>query len=112
MPAPAPPPQAREAVETPVQVIERSTPAYPSRARNNMNPNRLSDQSVKLRVFVDPSGRPQKVTILEGPSGPWGYEDAAQEAALKSTFTPATKDGRPVGGFILMSFTFKKVLGR
>ena len=112
-PTPAPAaPQAREALETPVQVLERSTPSYPNRARNNMNPTRLSDQSVKVRVFVDPSGKPQKVTILEGPGGPWGYEDAAQEAALKSTFSPATRDGRPVGGFIMMTFTFKKVLGR
>jgi serine/threonine protein kinase len=106
------PAQAREVVEVPANVVERSTPSYPSRARNNMNPNRLADQVVKVRVFVDPSGKPQKVTILEGPGGPWGYEDAAQDAALKSTFTPATKDGRPVGGFIMMSFTFKKVGGR
>jgi len=39
------------------------------------------------------------VSLIEGVSGSFGFDEAAIEAANKSTFSPATRDGKPVRGW-------------
>jgi hypothetical protein len=73
-----------------------------------MNPNRLRNVTVSVRVFVDSRGVPGKTSIIEGVDGPWGYNEAAVDAALASTYSPATKDGKPTNGYIQVNFVFQK----
>ena len=51
-------------------------------------------------------GRPQKVTIISGVDGAWGFNEAAHDAASRSTYTPATRDGKPVAGFAVVEYLF------
>ena len=57
------------------------------------------DHLVRLKVYVNEQGQPLKVTVIEGVPGTYGFDEAAVEAANKSTFSPATRDGKPVRGW-------------
>lgn len=105
--APAPV-QAQPAIELPAKLVNQSSPAFPARAKNAMNPHRLREITVQVRVFVDSRGNPSKTTIVEGVEGPWGYNEAAVDAALACTYSPATKDGKPVNGHVVVNFRFPK----
>ena len=67
-----------------------------------------TDIKVSLKVFVDASGRPQKVVILKGIDGNSGYNEAAQSAALASSFAPGARAGKPVAGWANLEFEFGK----
>ena len=57
---------------------------------------------LRLRVFVDEQGRALRATVMEGPGG--AAEVAAVEAALRSTFRPARREGRAVRGWAEMGY--------
>jgi len=63
---------------------------------------------VTVRVFVDNQGRPLKVLIDKGVEGSFGYNEAAREAALGSSYSPARKDGKPTTGWITLDYRFGK----
>jgi hypothetical protein len=112
-PAPAPkqaaaPAPAQEVVETPPSFQRRATPIAPRVANKNFLPGNLRDSEVKvsLRIFVDAQGRAVKVMIVNGVSGPFGYNDAAQKAALESTYNPATRNGKPSTGWLSVEYNF------
>jgi hypothetical protein len=65
-----------------------------------------TDINVTVRVFVDNQGRPLKVLIDKGVEGSFGYNEAAREAALGSSYTPAMKAGKPVTGWITLDYRF------
>jgi len=58
-----------------------------------------TDQFVKLKIFVGEQGQPLKVSVVEGVPGALGYDEAAIDAANKSAYSPATRDGKPVKGW-------------
>jgi len=94
-------------ISEPARVVSQVPLVYPVRAiqmgRANM------DQNVRLKVFVGEQGQPLKVSIVEGVAGAYGYDEAAIEAANKSTYTPATRDGKPVRGWTAeISYKFQK----
>ncbi|WLT32938.1 TonB family protein [Geothrix sp. PMB-07] len=102
VPTPAPAtqaaPTAAAAVLEPARMISQAPPAYPLRAsqlRWEMN----VDHFVRLKVFVGEQGQPLKVSVVEGVQGAYGFDEAAIDAANKSTFAPATRDGKPVRGW-------------
>ena len=50
-----------------------------------------------------------KVSLIEGVGGAAGFDEAAVEAANRSTFSPATRDGKPVRGWTPeLVYNFKK----
>ena len=57
------------------------------------------DHFVRLKVFVGEQGQALKVSLIEGVSGAYGFDEVAIEAAQKSTYSPATRDGKPVKGW-------------
>jgi len=59
---------------------------------------------VKLKLTIDRDGKVIKADVLE-PAGS-GFDEAAQAAALKFTFQPATKDGVPVPAIIAYLYSF------
>ena len=109
----APPPTApaaapRPVIDTPPQIATRGAPLFPPRAKNPMNPNRSKEVNVSVRVFVDARGVPGKTTVVEGVDGPWGYNEAAVDAALAASYSPATRDGKPVNGNLVVNFKFPR----
>jgi len=112
-PTPAQPglPQ-RSAVEvervTSPSVLRTVAPQYPGRAlAARFEPNR--SHRVVLKVYVDESGRPGKVQVVEGVPGPWGFDESAQEAVLKCSYAPGSRGGRPAAGWVEIVFVFPPV---
>ena len=91
--------------ETPAMALNKAQPTFPMRAKQ-MRFEVDKSHSVKVKVFVDAQGRPQKVTVISGVDGAWGFNEAANEAASRSTYTPATRDGVPVAGFAIVEYVF------
>jgi outer membrane biosynthesis protein TonB len=105
-PAPAPAPVTRPSAEAqtvvpvsePPRMVTQSPLNFPNRAlqtRWEMDQEHI----VRLKVFVGEQGQPLKVSIVEGVEGPYGFNEAATDAANRSSFTPAIRDGKPVRGW-------------
>jgi hypothetical protein len=88
-------------------VTQKSTPQTP-RAGNLPASLQQSDLKVSLKVFVDAAGRPLKVVVLKGVEGNYGYNDAAQNAALASSYAPGAANGKPTSGWLDMEYDFGK----
>ncbi len=118
--APAPMPQAPAQPEskpaTPVEetapvLISQVPPVFPQRAilqKSELN----RDHNVRLRLFIGESGQVLQVKVVEGVQGNLGFDEAAIEAAKKSTFQAATRDGKPVKAWMELGFKFPKWQGR
>jgi len=89
-------------------ILDQPPPVYPRRAiQSRIGTNQ--DQRVRLKVFVNERGQVLKVSLIEGVGGTGGFDEAAVEAANRSTFSPATSDGKPVRGWTLdIVYIFKK----
>ncbi|NTV73069.1 MAG: hypothetical protein HGA66_02555 [Holophaga sp.] len=111
----APPPAAaapvqQEMVETPATLVRRVSPTAPRIANKAFLPAGLRDGDIKvvLKIFVDAQGHPVKVVIVQGVAGPFGFNDAAQNAALASGYAPATRNGKPTTGWMTLEYNFGK----
>lgn len=103
VPTPVPTPQAAAqaapaANDQPARVVSQVAPVFPLRAVQMRWETNL-DHYVRLKVFVGEQGQTLKVSVIEGVPGSYGFDEAAIEAANKSTFAPATRDGKPVRGW-------------
>ncbi len=105
-PVQAPPAPPQDALPAVTRV---GSPQAPRVAKESLPPA-LQDAEIRvsLKVFVDAAGRPLKVVILKGVDGAAGYNDSAQNAALASSFSPGTKNGKPASGWLNMEFNFGK----
>jgi TonB family protein len=88
------------------QVAGMPEPRYPPTARR-MNKAALSEAvKIDLRVLVDERGN----VIQAEPAGQrvgFGFDESAIEAARRSTFRPATKDGVRVKMWTMLRVTFR-----
>lgn len=75
-------------------------PVYPYLARR-MN----KEGRVLLRLIIDEKGKVVKAEVVEGAG--YGFNEAALEAAKKSTYPPAIKNGVPVTSLRLKPYRFK-----
>lgn len=82
----------------PAHVVNQVAPAFPLRAIQ-LRWGTNMDHLVRLKVFVSEQGQPLKVSVIEGVTGSYGFDEAAIEAANKSTYSPASRDGKPVRGW-------------
>ena len=79
-------------------MVTQTPLTYPMRAiqmRWELN----EDHVVRLKVFVGEQGQALKVSITEGVTGSYGFDEAAVESAYKSVYNPAIRDGKPVRGW-------------
>ena len=106
-PMSAEPQSAAPVVEQPPRVVSQVAPIFPLRAQQ-MRWELNKEHDVYLRIFVGEQGQPLKVTVKQGISGPYGFDEAAIEAANKSTFAPATRDGKPIRAWIEINYRFPK----
>jgi protein TonB len=72
---------------------------YPEEAKKNE-----IEDSVRLKVTIDPKGNVENVSIISGPG--YGLNEAARDALRKFCFTPATRNGEPVGYTFPYTYTF------
>lgn len=94
--------------ESPASVASRATPSVPARARMGNLWGPYHEVTVKLRVFVDETGRPLKATVTQGSPINLGFDDAAVNAAMQSQYTPATRNGQATRGTVEMVYNFKR----
>jgi TonB family protein len=90
--------QAAAPVNEPARILNQAAPLFPMRA-TQMRWETALDHTVRLKVFVGEQGQALKVSVIEGVAGAYGFDEAAIEAANKSTYSPATRDGKPVRGW-------------
>jgi len=108
-PSPALAPDPEFPAPTAPRMLRQAPVQVPSRARTGQpNTFRQAGPSVLLRVKLDAAGQPETITILEGVPGPWGYNEAAIEAVRRSTYGPATREGRPVPGTLDVRVNFPR----
>ncbi len=105
--APQPAAPVAAPVNEPAQMVNQAPLIYPARAIQMGRAN--VDHAVRLKVFVGEQGQPLKVSIIDGVPGSLGFDEAAIEAANKSTYTPATRDGKPSRGWTSeITYKFRK----
>lgn len=96
----APAPKPFVAIESPPQIVKRETPKYPEIAyRMRM------EGKVIVEVTVDPQGKPIQAKVARSTSDV--FNDAAIEAAMKSTYKPAMMSTGPVTAKVYVPFDFK-----
>jgi serine/threonine-protein kinase len=102
-----PPKAAADSGKTTNPVLLRMvSPQYPARARlSRFEPSR--PHKVVVRVFVDEAGKPSKIQVAEGVPGPYGFDEAAKEAALQCTYVPGSRGGKPASGWVEITFMFQ-----
>jgi TonB family protein len=89
-------------VEEP-EVRVLATPAYPTAAKGKeMSP------IVRVRVLVDENGRVIDRKILRPDPSGFGFNEAAFEAAGRTTFLPGTRDGIPGRMWTEVEFRFEE----
>ncbi|HZF09504.1 MAG TPA: energy transducer TonB [Thermoanaerobaculia bacterium] len=88
------------------QVAGMPEPRYPPTARK-MNKAALTDAvHIDLKVLVDERGNVVQAE-LSGARVGFGFDEAAVDAARRSTFRPATKDGVKVKMWTMLRVTFR-----
>lgn len=87
-------------IESPPQIVRRETPKYPEIAyRMRM------EGKVVIEVTVDPQGKPIQAKVARSSSDV--FNEAAIEAAMKSTYKPAMMSTGPVTAKVYVPFDFK-----
>lgn len=106
--APAAGPSASSsAADAPPVVTQKAAPSVPKPGRSNLPANLQNTEiTVGVKVFVDAQGRPLKVLVEKGVEGSFGYNEAAREAALASSYSPAKKAGQPTTGWVSLTYNF------
>jgi TonB family protein len=73
------------------ELVRRPTPRFPEQARRLAR----KDAKVLIKVLIDENGRVIKAELVGDKQG-YGFDNEALNAARRSTYKPATKDGIPV----------------
>lgn len=61
------------------------------------------DRTVRVKVYVDSTGRAQKVIVVNGVPGS-GLDVAVTRAAMDSTYQSGLQDGKPVAGWVIKDY--------
>jgi periplasmic protein TonB len=88
------------AVEKEPAPVNRIIPQYPEMARKAG-----MEGKVVVKVLVGKDGKPEKAVIIKNP-GTDIFDEAATEAAMKSTYTPGVQNGRPVKCWMVLPLKF------
>jgi TonB family protein len=107
---PKPQPTTPSIPDTPAALVSGASLALPQRAVALNAANQ--ERRVTLRVFVDEQGSPLRANVVSGVPGGYGYDEAATDAAMRSSYRPATREGRPSRGSVDVTFRFPKKSGR
>ncbi len=95
-----PDPDVFVALEKEPHFVNQVKPVYPEIARKAGLEGR-----VVVRVLIDKDGKPKKVQVLKS-SGIESFEEAAVEAVMQSSYSPAIQNGRPVKCWMTIPIKF------
>lgn len=93
------PPANRAAQLVPPEILQKVDPVYPERA---LAEQRTGD--VILQLDIDELGKVTTATVTEGAG--YGMDEAAQQAAVRLVFKPASRGEQPIRSRILYKMTF------
>jgi TonB family protein len=82
------------------QVKNSSTTVYPEQAKRNR-----IEGTVYVKLFVNKDGKPIKSIVMRSDNEV--FNQPALDAAMKFEFTPAVKDDRTLGVWVVVPFKFK-----
>jgi len=97
-----PPPDTFIAFDEPPAQVTLVQPSYPDLARKAGE-----NGKVFLRVFIDIEGKVRAVLVDKTTNPGIGFEEAAVDAAWKTTWRPAISNGLPVGVWVSYAVEFK-----
>jgi len=80
--------------------LHKELPTYPESMRSLGK-----TATVLLEILIDETGKVAKVTVVK--SGGGDFDQAAKEAFMRSSFTPAEVDGKPVPVLLRQPVTFQ-----
>ncbi|MDP3581428.1 MAG: energy transducer TonB [Ignavibacteria bacterium] len=86
-------------VEKQPEMVRAVTPEYPEIAKRAGITGK-----VYVKVLVDKEGRPKKTVVLKSDSEL--FNQAAIDAAMKSAFSPALQNQRPIAVWITLPYKF------
>lgn len=96
-----PDPDVFVALEKEPQFVNQVKPIYPEIARKGG-----IEGKVIVRVLIDKDGKPKKAQIVKNP-GIDIFDEAAIEAVMQSTYSPAIQNGRPVKCWMTIPINFR-----
>ncbi len=85
----------------PPSMLSRPQPRYPPAARKFGK-----EATVRLRLLIDERGRVVDSEPIGPPAG-FGFDEAAVQAARKTAWSPATRDGTPVEAWVELAVEFR-----
>jgi TonB family protein len=83
------------------RLVTRPAPRYPVAAVRHRR-----SATVTVRVLIGADGRVEETERI-GPKAGMGFDRAAEDAALASTWQPGTRGGEPVAMWAELHFEFK-----
>jgi protein TonB len=95
-----PDPDVFVALEKEPQFVNQVKPVYPEMARKAGLEGR-----VVVRVLIDKDGKPQKAQVIKS-TGIEAFEEVAIDAVMKSSYSPAIQNGRPVKCWMTIPIKF------
>jgi TonB family protein len=97
-----PPMDQQIVTDEPPKAVKRVTPTYPDSARRNG-----IEGIVYVSALIDEQGAVRKAVVQKRVDGVPEFEKASLDAAKQWTFTPVTKDKKPVEVWVTIPFRFK-----
>jgi len=88
-------------------VLNQARASFPNRLAFLPMNLRNKELPVVLKVFVDSQGRPSKVIVVTGIDQLPACNDNARQAAMDSTYTAGSKDGKAISGWCTLTYKFK-----
>jgi len=86
-------------VDKPPQIVKSAAPIYPELAKRAG-----VEGKVFLKIFVDSLGNPIKAIIIKSDNNV--FNQVSIDAAMKYKFTPAIKDKKPIGIWVVIPFMY------
>jgi TonB family protein len=90
-------------VDEPPIVLKRVLPEYPAAARNMQITG-----TILVNALVDERGNVIQTAVIRGVKGPFGFNEASEEAVKQWRFKPATKDGVKVKVWKQIPISFQR----
>ena len=90
---------AEQLVEVLPKLSKQELPEYPEEAKKGKITGK-----VFVKIFIDEVGKPKKAVIIK--SDNYIFNNSTINAAMKSRFTPAMQDGKPVAVWIVLPYRF------
>jgi TonB family protein len=84
------------------EVIKQPSPVYPAEDQKAK-----VEGTIYLKLLIDKDGNAKKVDVIKREEGSENMEKSSIEAAFKTKFKPALRDGKPVECAVVIPYKFR-----